>query len=326
MMKATTQVVVDADSEGYWTFCVSSDDGFQLRINDTSDSSIVAGSNSLAGDAATAIDENGYLEFADGRGGSDSFGTIYLAEGTYDLDLRWFEWGGGECVELSYAVGEQLGWNDALFQLLGNAQPLPDNMFEVFYAAGNHDGFDGAFDLLGDNLTFEGPVRLLRRWRHATGRRPQRRRRRQQRRPGSRPGKLGRDSLSEHQWRRQRGRVRRQRRPGRRSRQLGSNRRRGRARADRLGPASQPGRSRPASHATVTTNKCLPSPRHIEGARANIKNSLERPGPATGRSRRFAPYRLEDRPCRQSSCDAGGTSRPGSKDARESSALLPQKH
>ena len=154
IMKATTQVVVDTNSAGYWTFCVSSDDGFQLRINDTSDSSIVPFEQS-AGDANTAIDENGYLEFEGGRGGSDSFGTIFLTEGTYDLDLRWFEWGGGECVELTYAVGEQLGWNDALFQLLGNAQPLPDNMFEVFYAAGNHDGFDGAFDLLGDNLTFE---------------------------------------------------------------------------------------------------------------------------------------------------------------------------
>ena len=63
--------------------------------------------------------------------------------------------GGGNNVELSYAAGEQLAWNGDLFQLLGNAQPQPENLFEVFYAAGNHDGFDGAFDLLGDNLTFD---------------------------------------------------------------------------------------------------------------------------------------------------------------------------
>jgi len=154
VMKATTQVVVDANSEGYWTFCVNSDDGFQLRIADTSDASIVP-FEQLGGVDGTAIDANGYLQFDAGRGASDSFGTIYLEEGTYDLDLRWFEWTGGDNVELSYAVGQQLGWDASRFQLLGNAQPQPENLFEVFYAAGTHDGFDGAFDLLGDNLTFE---------------------------------------------------------------------------------------------------------------------------------------------------------------------------
>ncbi len=154
VMKATTQVIVDANSEGYWTFCVNSDDGFQLRIADASDASIVP-FEQLGGVGGTAIDANGYLQFDGGRGASDSFGTIYLEEGTYDLDLRWFEWGGGENVELSYAFGEQLGWDAARFQLLGNPQPQPENLFEVFYAAGTHDGFDGAFDLLGDNLTFE---------------------------------------------------------------------------------------------------------------------------------------------------------------------------
>ncbi|QNN24650.1 hypothetical protein HED60_21030 [Planctomycetales bacterium ZRK34] len=108
-VEATATLYVSGESAGWWTFAVNSDDGFRLSIDG-------ADFTSFAGDDGTQI-VDGNLQFPNGRGTDDSFGSIYLAAGAYDLNLRFWEGTGGAALEL-------------------------------FYAAGVHTSFDGSFDLL----------------------------------------------------------------------------------------------------------------------------------------------------------------------------------
>ena len=108
-VEATATLYVSGESAGWWTFAVNSDDGFRLSIDG-------ADFSSFAGDVDTQI-VDGNLQFPNGRGTDDSFGSIYLAAGAYDLNLRFWEGTGGAALEL-------------------------------FYAAGVHTSFDGSFDLL----------------------------------------------------------------------------------------------------------------------------------------------------------------------------------
>jgi hypothetical protein len=108
-------LLVSEDSAGWWTFGINSDDGFRLDIDG-------ADFSSFAGDVGTAI-VNGNLEFNSGRGTDDSFGSIFLAAGTYDLNLRYWEGGGGSALELFYAAGVHTSFNGS-FDLL-TIIPLP---------------------------------------------------------------------------------------------------------------------------------------------------------------------------------------------------------
>lgn len=114
-VEATTRLLVDGNSAGWWTFAVNSDDGFRLDI-------VGADFASFAGDVGTAI-VGGNLEFNAGRGTDDSFGSIYLAAGIYDLNLRYWEGTGGSALELYYAAGVHTSF-DGSFDLL-TAIPLP---------------------------------------------------------------------------------------------------------------------------------------------------------------------------------------------------------
>ena len=94
---------------GLRTFGVNSDDGFELRIN----GEVVA-------------------EFPEPRGSSDTFGAIDLAEGEHDLELWFYERGGGAQLELfvNTELGEVDVFEDGNFVLLpafGEASADVDN-------------------------------------------------------------------------------------------------------------------------------------------------------------------------------------------------------
>ena len=79
------------------TFGVNSDDGFRLSV----DGEVVA-------------------EFADPRGSADTLGTVDLSAGVHELELYFFENGGGAQVEAFVATvtGEQGAWSAENFELI----------------------------------------------------------------------------------------------------------------------------------------------------------------------------------------------------------------
>lgn len=81
---------------GPYTFGVHSDDGFALRIR----GQVWASKNGAGG---IDVADPSTLVFAGGTGDSDTRAVVNLAVGEYDLELLWFENGGGAFAEL-YAV------------------------------------------------------------------------------------------------------------------------------------------------------------------------------------------------------------------------------
>ncbi|MFO1499875.1 MAG: Ig-like domain-containing protein, partial [Verrucomicrobiota bacterium] len=88
---------VTIPTAGQWTFGVSSDDGFRLRINGQE--------KSFAGTR--------------GAGEPDLLTVTFAAAGDYDLELLHFENGGGEALELMAAPGAPTAFNDT-FRLVGD--------------------------------------------------------------------------------------------------------------------------------------------------------------------------------------------------------------
>ncbi|HMO83515.1 MAG TPA: PA14 domain-containing protein, partial [Lacipirellulaceae bacterium] len=94
-------VVVDAvvtiPAAGNWTFGVRSDDGFRLTVGDQ-----VSG-------------------FPGPRGPADTLQTFtFDTAGDYNLNLLFFERGGGAMLELFAAPGTYSSWNSTNFRLVGN--------------------------------------------------------------------------------------------------------------------------------------------------------------------------------------------------------------
>ena len=86
---------------GYWTFGVSSDDGFGLK---------------LTKGATTWLD----ISYPDPRGPGDSFGQVNITQtGVYNVRLVFFEQGGGSELELFAAKGS-FGGFDPSFRLVGD--------------------------------------------------------------------------------------------------------------------------------------------------------------------------------------------------------------
>jgi hypothetical protein len=90
--------VKEADN---YTFDVNSDDGFELMI-----------------DGAVAVVAN------IPKGSSDVVGTVYLTKGEHDLQLLYWEDGGGASCELLAARGTWGGWNDR-FMAVGSGETRP---------------------------------------------------------------------------------------------------------------------------------------------------------------------------------------------------------
>lgn len=94
-IRATATLVVP--EAGEYTFCVNSDDGFRLRVNNRQ----------------VAV-------FSGGRGAADSFGTVQLPAGHVPLVLTYFEGEGSDEVELSAAKGRHTSFSSAFFRLVGD--------------------------------------------------------------------------------------------------------------------------------------------------------------------------------------------------------------
>ena len=147
---ATTEITVDQNSTGYWSFCINSDDGFGMRIVDSYGNPIAfedfGGQVSDMGDATI-------FGYDGGRAPTDSLAYLNLAEGTYTLELVHWDDSGDAALELSYAQGQYLTFDSELFHLLGGYDVA--EQLELFAAAGVHTEFGVAFDLLGDAINFE---------------------------------------------------------------------------------------------------------------------------------------------------------------------------
>lgn len=88
---------VTIPAAGYWTFGVSSDDGFGLDI----------GGNRMV--------------YPDPRAPDDTLDTFHFASaGKYPLRLVFYEQGGGSEVELWAASGRQYRWSSSVFRLVGD--------------------------------------------------------------------------------------------------------------------------------------------------------------------------------------------------------------
>ncbi|NQU25968.1 MAG: lamin tail domain-containing protein, partial [Candidatus Nealsonbacteria bacterium] len=99
VVRATTTVVIP--SPGYWTFGVNSDDGFGLTLTNGTDTFSTSHPNP--------------------RGPGDTLGAFNFQQaGAYDLELVYYERGGGAGVELFAAPGSHTVFNPADFDLVGD--------------------------------------------------------------------------------------------------------------------------------------------------------------------------------------------------------------
>ena len=100
------------------TFGVNSDDGFRLSV----DGEVVA-------------------EFADPRGSADTLGTVDLSAGVHELELYFFENGGGAQVEAFVATvtGEQGAWSAENFELIRAVKPGETEVVSLNFIAQQAD-------------------------------------------------------------------------------------------------------------------------------------------------------------------------------------------
>jgi hypothetical protein len=103
--------VIEIPTAGDYTFGVTSDDGFQLRITGATFTSFSGGGTAIYGDT---------MEFAGLRGPADSLGVVHLERGAYPVELISFERGGGAMVEFYAAAGAKTAF-DSSFRLVGQA-------------------------------------------------------------------------------------------------------------------------------------------------------------------------------------------------------------
>ena len=83
---------------GDYTLQVRSDDGFALKVNGASFSSVSGGGQLDRFDPSTML-------FAAGTGDANTRGVINLAAGEYDVEFVWWEGGGGAYYEVTSAKG-----------------------------------------------------------------------------------------------------------------------------------------------------------------------------------------------------------------------------
>jgi hypothetical protein len=103
--------ILEIPTTGDYTFGVTSDDGFRLRITGGTFSSFTGGGTAIYGDI---------LEHAAPRGPADSLGVLHLERGAYPIELITYERGGGAMVELYAAAGAKTAF-DGTFRLVGQS-------------------------------------------------------------------------------------------------------------------------------------------------------------------------------------------------------------
>ena len=96
VLQATGSITITPAQAGYYTFGVSSDDGFSLTIT---------GANFTTLTNATNTSGSNTMAYANPRGPGDTLGTTYLAAGSYPVSLVYYQDGGGAEMEF-YAAKE----------------------------------------------------------------------------------------------------------------------------------------------------------------------------------------------------------------------------
>ena len=96
VLQATGTLTISASQAGYYTFGVSSDDGFSLTITGADFTTLTNATNSSGTNT---------MQFANPRGPGDTLGTTYLAAGSYPINLTYYQDGGGAELEF-YAAYE----------------------------------------------------------------------------------------------------------------------------------------------------------------------------------------------------------------------------
>jgi len=114
-LRATARVTIPA---GQWTVNVTSDDGFRLRIPGVT--FLSRSGEEFSG--ATNPSPADTLVFGAPRGPAHTFATFTVPAGGIqaDMQLDFYERGGGDMVELSIASGHQLAFNPAVFSALAD--------------------------------------------------------------------------------------------------------------------------------------------------------------------------------------------------------------
>jgi len=103
---------VEIPSPGAWTFGVNSDDGFRLTIEGATTTQVTNSATPAGGDT---------ISYPNPRGPGDTLGVFdFPAAGDYQLEIVFYERGGGSCLELFAAQGTFTAWNGTDFHLVGD--------------------------------------------------------------------------------------------------------------------------------------------------------------------------------------------------------------
>ena len=90
VLQATGTITITPAQAGYYTFGVSSDDGFSLTISGADFTTLTNATNSTGTNTMAEINP---------RGPADTLGTTYLAAGSYPVSLVYYQDGGGAEME-----------------------------------------------------------------------------------------------------------------------------------------------------------------------------------------------------------------------------------
>ena len=96
VLQATGTITITASQAGYYTFGVSSDDGFSLTITGADFTTLTNATNSSGTNT---------MAYVNPRGPGDTLGTTYLAAGSYPVNLVYYQQGGG--AELEFYAAEE---------------------------------------------------------------------------------------------------------------------------------------------------------------------------------------------------------------------------
>ena len=96
VLQAAGTITITSAQAGYYTFGVNSDDGFSLAITGADFTTLTNASNSTGTNT---------MAYSGPRVPGDTFGTTYLAAGTYPVSLVYYQDGGGASMEF-YAAKE----------------------------------------------------------------------------------------------------------------------------------------------------------------------------------------------------------------------------
>ena len=103
VVQATGTIQITSAQAGYYTFGVSSDDGFSLSMTGAT----------FSGSSAGTTYSGGTMAEPSPRGPADSLGTTYLAAGNYPVNLVYYQQGGGAELEFYAAPGSYTSFSSS---------------------------------------------------------------------------------------------------------------------------------------------------------------------------------------------------------------------